>query len=146
MLFSHTIVLNSLWPHGLQHTSTPCPSPSLGVCPSSGSLHRWCHPAISSSDTLFSCPQSFPASGAFPMSHLFTSDEIFFLSLCLFTPEIKDSWVLSSLIGCVVKTVFWHMQESWYFGDFLKRETHQGRIWWQAYGMAFLSLRSLLKI
>ena len=35
------------------HTRPPCPSPSPGVCPSSCSLHQWCHPAISSSDTLF---------------------------------------------------------------------------------------------
>ena len=53
----------------------PCPSPPPGVCPSSVSLHRWCHPAISSSDALFFCPQSFPVSGTFPMSHLFTSDD-----------------------------------------------------------------------
>ena len=50
--------------------------PSLGVCPSSCSLHRWCRPAISSSDALFSfCPQSFPASGTFPINHLFTSND-----------------------------------------------------------------------
>jgi len=48
----------------------------LSECPSSCSLDRWCHPAVSSSDALFSfCPQSFPASGTFPMSHLFTSDD-----------------------------------------------------------------------
>ena len=52
---------------------SPCPSPSPVVCPSSCPLHWWCHPAISSSDTLFSfCPQSFPASGTFPASRLFT--------------------------------------------------------------------------
>ena len=46
------------------------------VYPSSCSLHRWCHPAISYSDTLFSfCPQSFPASGTFPLSQLFTSSD-----------------------------------------------------------------------
>ena len=37
------------------------------------SLSRWCHPAISSSVVPFSCPQSFPASGSFPISQLFTS-------------------------------------------------------------------------
>ena len=64
-----------LWPRGLQHTRPPCPSPSPGVCPSSCSLHCWCHPAILSSGALFSlCPWSFPASRTFPMSHLFTSD------------------------------------------------------------------------
>ena len=47
----------------------PCLSPSPEVCPSSCPLHQWCHPAISSSDTLFSfCPQFFPASETFPMS------------------------------------------------------------------------------
>ena len=66
--FSNLAMSDSLWPYGLQHARPPCPSPSPGVCPSSFSLHQWCHPVISSSDTLFSfCPQSFPASGTFPM-------------------------------------------------------------------------------
>ena len=68
------VMSNSLRPHGLQHTRPPCPSPSARVCASS--LHWWCHPAISSSDALFSfCPQSFPASGTFPMSWLFASGD-----------------------------------------------------------------------
>ena len=66
---------NSLRPHGLQHARPPCPLQSPEVFPSSCPLHQWCHPAISSSDILFSfCPWSFPASGTFPMSQLFTSD------------------------------------------------------------------------
>ena len=66
----------SLQSHGLQHTRPPCPSPSPRVCPSPCSLHRGWHPAISSSDTLFSfCRQSFPASGTFPVSCLFESDD-----------------------------------------------------------------------
>ena len=76
LLFSCSVVFNSLRPHGLQHARPPCPSPSPGVCPSSCSLHQWCCPTISSSDALYSfCPQSFPASGTFPMSRLFTSDD-----------------------------------------------------------------------
>ena len=76
MLFSCPIVSDSLQPHGLQHARPPCPSPSSGVCPSSCSLHQWCHPVISFSDALFSfCPRSFPASGTFPMRCLFTSDD-----------------------------------------------------------------------
>ena len=60
-------------PHGLQHVRPPCPSPSPRVCSSSRSLRQWCRPAVSSSDALFSfCPQSFPASGTFPMTRLFT--------------------------------------------------------------------------
>ena len=38
-------------------------------------VYRWCHPSISSSNTAFSCPQSFSASGTFPMSWLFPSDD-----------------------------------------------------------------------
>ena len=45
----------------------------LPVCSNSGPLSWWCHPTVSSSVTPFSCPQSFPASGSFPMSQLFTS-------------------------------------------------------------------------
>ena len=73
LLFSHLVVSNSLQPHGLQHARPPCPSPSPKLCPSSCPLHQGCHPAISSSDVLFSfCPQFFPVSGTFPMSWLFT--------------------------------------------------------------------------
>ena len=72
--FSHSVVSDSLRPHGLQHTRLPCPSLSPGVCSKSCPLHSWCHPNISSSVTPFSsCPQSFPASGSFPMSQFFTS-------------------------------------------------------------------------
>ena len=64
---------DSWWPHGLQHARLPCPSPSPGVSSNSCPLSQWCHPTISSSATLFSCSLSFPASGSFPMSWLFTS-------------------------------------------------------------------------
>ena len=63
----------TLWPHGLQHTRLPCPSPSLGICSNSYPLSHWCHPTISSSAIPFSCFQSFPASGSFPVSQFFTS-------------------------------------------------------------------------
>ena len=62
--------------HGLQHIKPLCPSPSSEVCPSSCPLYQWYHPTISSSDTLFPlCPQIFPASGNFPLSQLFASDD-----------------------------------------------------------------------
>ena len=76
LLFSHPVVSNSMWLYGLQHTRPPYPVSFPEVCPSSCPLHWWCHPTISSSDTLFSfCPQAFPASGTFPMSQLFTSGD-----------------------------------------------------------------------
>ena len=72
--FSLSAVSNSLQPHGLQHTRLPCPSPTPRTRSNSCPLSRWCHPTISSSVVPFSsCLQSFPASGSFPMSQLFSS-------------------------------------------------------------------------
>ena len=68
-----SVVSDSLWPHGLQYARLPCLSPPPGVYSNSCPLSRWCHPTISSSVVPFSRPQSFPASGSFPMSQLFTS-------------------------------------------------------------------------
>ena len=74
LLFSHSVVPNSLYSHGLQHARLPCPSLFPRVCSNSCPLSQWCHPTISSPVALFSsCPQSFPASGSFPMSWLFAS-------------------------------------------------------------------------
>ena len=70
--FSHSVVSDSLWPHELQHTRPPCPSPTPGIHWDSRPSSQWCHPAISSSVVPFSsCPQSLPASESFPMSQLF---------------------------------------------------------------------------
>ena len=72
--FSCSVVSNSLWHHGLQHARPPCPSATPGVYLNSCPLSQWCHPTISSSVVPFSsCRQSFPASGSFQMSQLFTS-------------------------------------------------------------------------
>ena len=71
--FSCSVVSDSLQPHGLQHTRPPCPTPTPGVYSNSCPLSQWCHPTVSSSAVPFSsCLQSFPASGSFPMSQLFT--------------------------------------------------------------------------
>ena len=67
-------VSDSLGPHESQHARSPCPSPTARVYPNPCPLSRWCHPTISSSVIPFSsCPQSFPASGSFQMSQLFSS-------------------------------------------------------------------------
>ena len=72
--FIHSVVSDSLRPHGLQHTRSPCPSPIPGAYSNTCPLHRWCHPTISSSVVPFSsCLQSFPASRSFAMSQFFTS-------------------------------------------------------------------------
>ena len=72
--FSHSVVYNSLWPHEPQHARPPCLSPTPRVYTNSCPLSQWCHPTISSSVVRFSsCTQSFPPSGSFEMSQLFTS-------------------------------------------------------------------------
>ena len=72
--FSCSVVSDSLWPHGLQHTRPPCPIPTPRVYPNSCPFSWWCHPTISSSVIPFSsCPQSFSASGSFQMSQLLAS-------------------------------------------------------------------------
>ena len=72
--FSHSVLSNSLWPHGLKHIRRPCPSPTPRACTNSCPSSPWCHPTISSSVVPFSsCLQSFRASGCFPMIQFFTS-------------------------------------------------------------------------
>ena len=74
LLFSCSVMSDSLQPHRLQHTRLPCPPLSSGVCSNSCPLSRWCHLIISSSVAPFSfCLRSFPASRSFLMSRLFPS-------------------------------------------------------------------------
>ena len=71
--FSHSVMSDSLWPHGLQHARLPCPSWTPRACSNSCLLSQWCHPTISPSIVPFSCLQSFPESGYFPLSQFFSS-------------------------------------------------------------------------
>ena len=74
LLFSHSVLSNSLQSHRLPHTRLPCPSLSPRVCSNLCPLSQWCHPTSSSSVTPFSsCPPSFPASASFIVSLLFAS-------------------------------------------------------------------------
>ena len=76
LLFCHPVMSDSLRPHGLQHKRPSCPLAPPKVFPRSCALRHWCHSAISSSDAFFSfCPQFFPVSGTFLMSHLVTTDD-----------------------------------------------------------------------
>ena len=72
--FSHSVMCDSLWPHGLQHARLPCPPSTPRACSNSCPSCWWCHPTILSSVVPFSsCLQSFPASGSFPMNQFFES-------------------------------------------------------------------------
>ena len=70
---SSSVMSDSLQPHGLQHTRLLCPSLTPGAYSNSCPLSQWCHPTIASCVIPFSCIQSFPASGSFPMSQFFAS-------------------------------------------------------------------------
>ena len=93
---------NSLWPHELQHARLPCPSPSPRVCSNSCPLSQWCHPTISSSITPFSsCPQSFPASGSFPISHRLLSDGQSMRASSSVFPMNVQGWFPLGLTGLI---------------------------------------------
>ena len=122
LLFSCPVMSDSLWPHGLQCGRPPCPSPSPEVCPSSYLFHRWCHPAISFSVTLFSfCPQSFPASGTFPTFPQILKYALFFGSQALFYHVSKrgNSWAhaitpfWSAKAGHLEKKYQWWEESPW---------------------------------
>ena len=68
LLFSHQVISDTLWSHGLQHASLPCTS----LSPQFGQTLVNCV-NISSFVTRFPCPQSFLASGSSPMRWLFAS-------------------------------------------------------------------------
>ena len=74
MLLSCSVMSDSLWPHGPQHTRPPCPSSTPGVYSDSCARSQWCHLTISTSIVPFSSRlQPFPTSGSFPVSPLFAS-------------------------------------------------------------------------
>ena len=102
--FGRSVVSDSLRPHGLQHARPSCPSPTPRVYPNSCPLSRWCHPTISSSViSFFSCPQSFSASGSFPMSQFFTSSgqSIGASTIASVLPVNSQGWFPLGLTGLI---------------------------------------------
>ena len=94
---------DSLQPQVLQHARLPCPSPFSRACSNSCPLGWWCHPTISSSVVPFSCLQSFPASGAFPVSQFFTSggQSIGASALASVLPMNIQDWFPLGLTGLI---------------------------------------------
>ena len=104
LLFSYSVAFDPLQPYELQHTRLPCPYLAPWVCSNSCPLSWWCHPIISSSVTPFSsCPQSFPASGSFPMNRLFTSggQSIRASASSPVLPMNIQDWFHSGLMGLI---------------------------------------------
>ena len=102
--FSHSVMSNSLWPHGMQHNRLPCPSPTPGACSNSCPLRQWCHPTISSSVVPFSCClQSFPASRSFFQSHFIASgvQSIGVSASASVLPVNIQGWFPLGLIGLI---------------------------------------------
>ena len=102
--FSHSVMSDSLRPHGLQHTRPPYPSPTPRACSNSCPLNQWCHPTISSSSSAFSsCLQSFPASESFPMSQFFTlgSQSIGTSASASVLPKNIQDWFPLGLTGLI---------------------------------------------
>ena len=112
LLFSHSVVSNSLRPHELQLSRLPCPLLSPWVCSNSCALSPWCHPVISSSVTLFSsCLHSFRASRSFPVNWLFTSGGqsiwAWASALASVLPMNIQGWFPFGLTGLI--TVLYHL-------------------------------------
>ena len=115
LLFSRSVLSDSLWPCGLQHTRLPCPSLSPGACSNSCPFTWWCHqsshplsPCLQSSPAFSSCLQSFPASGSFPVSWLFASgsQSTWISASALVLPVNIQGWFplgLTSLISLLSK-------------------------------------------
>ena len=105
--FSHSVVSDCVWPHGLQHARLACLTPTPGACSNSCPLSRWCHPIILSSVIPFSsCLHSFPASGSFPMSQFFTSGGQSIgvsASASVFSMNIQDWFPLTGWISLLSK-------------------------------------------
>ena len=92
----------SLPPHELQHTRLPCPSLSPEVRSNSCPLSQWCYTTSSPSVISFSsCPQSFPASGCFPMSQIFISGAQNDAASVSVLPINIQGWFLLGLNGLI---------------------------------------------
>ena len=62
---------DSLWPHGLQHTRVPCPSPTPGASSNLCPWSHWCHPTVICHPLLL--PSIFPSIRVFSNESFFPS-------------------------------------------------------------------------
>ena len=130
LLFSRSVVSDSLWPHGLPHAGLHCPHYLPEFAQTHVYFSQWCHPTISSSVAAFSsCLQSFPASGTFPESQLFpfggqstgastSSAPVLLMGIQGWFPEIRQCGR-------------WCRSQQWYRES--QRQTRLFKIWHMAY-------------
>ena len=101
--FSHSVMSDSLWPHGSWHTRLPCSLPMPRACSNSCPSSRWCHTTISSPIVcLSSCFQSFPASDLFQrVSSLHQAAKVleFQLQHQSFQWVFRTDFLLDGLVG-----------------------------------------------
>ena len=137
--FSRSVVSYSLLPHGLQHTRPPCPSSTPGVYSNSCPSSWWCHPTISSSVLLFfSCLQSFPTSGSFPVSQFFTSGgqsievsawaSILPMNIQDWFPLGRTGWISLQLVFSITT-----VQKHQFFGSQLSLKSNSHILAWLLY-------------
>ena len=95
LLFSHSVMSNSLWPHELQHARLPCLLLSPGVCSNSCPLSRWCHPTIF---ILILCFSFFLLPSTFPSIRVFSNESVFHITWQKYwnlSFSINYSWLIS---------------------------------------------------
>ena len=151
-----------LQPHGLQHSRLPCPPLSPRVCSNLCPLSQWCHPTISSSIAPFcSCPQSFPASGSFPVRRLHIRWSKYWSFSFNISPSneysrlisFKIDWfdlavqgILKSLLHNSKASILWcsafHMVQLWYL-YMTTRKTMTLTIWTFVGKVMFLLFNTL---
>ena len=101
--FSHSVMSDSLRPHGLQHARLLSPSPSPKACSNSCLLSWWCHPAISSSVIPFSSCLQFLSIRVFSSESLFASggQSTRASASASVLPVNIHSWFLSGFTGLI---------------------------------------------
>ena len=100
--FSHSLMSNSLRPHGLQHTRPPCPSPTPGACSDFMSIEL----VIPSTHLILCCPLLLLLS-IFPSIRVFSNESVLcitwpkYWSLCIsISPSTEYLGLISFRMDC----------------------------------------------
>ena len=86
---------------------------SPGVCSNSCPLSQWCYLTISSSAALFFCLQSFPVSGSFPISQLFTSCGLKYWNFSISTSNEHSGLIFFQFSSVQLLSCVWPFATPW---------------------------------